>query len=97
MVSARGRPGTRPSAVHLGTKYEGGFSVPQDDAEAVLWYRLAANQGDARAQGRLGFMYRHGRGVPQDSAEAVRWFRLSADNGKRQRAVRRVPEWTPTP
>ena len=31
--------------------------VPQDYAEAVKWYRLAADQGDAAAQNNLGFMY----------------------------------------
>ena len=34
----------------LGTKYAVGLGVPQDDAQAVVWYRKAAEQGDARAQ-----------------------------------------------
>ncbi|MGA2404846.1 MAG: hypothetical protein ABSG91_24605, partial [Syntrophobacteraceae bacterium] len=29
--------------------------VPQDDAEAVKWYRKAAEQGDDRAQFELGW------------------------------------------
>ena len=52
-----------------------------DDAEAVRWYRLAAEQGDAIAQNNLGVMYRDGQGVPQDDAEAVRWYRLAAEQG----------------
>ena len=52
-----------------------------DYAEAVRWYRLAADQGNARAQGNLGTMYQDGRGVPQNYAEAVRWYRLAADQG----------------
>ena len=55
--------------------------VPQDYAEAVKWYRLAADQGYANAQHNLGFMYGNGQGVPQDYAEAVKWFRLAADQG----------------
>ena len=55
--------------------------MPQDNAEAVRWYRLAAGQGDASAQSNLGFMYQEGRGVPQDNAEAVRWYRLAAGQG----------------
>jgi TPR repeat protein len=55
--------------------------VPQNDAEAVKWYRLAADQGDARAQFNLGFSYDNGRGVPQNHAEALKWFRLAADQG----------------
>ena len=53
--------------------YANGSGVPQDAAEAVRWYRLAAEQGLARAQTNLGFMYANGSGVPQDAAEATRW------------------------
>jgi TPR repeat protein len=66
---------------NLGTMYAAGAGVPQDDAEAVKWYRMAAEQGDAGAQHNLGFMYRNGRGVPQDDAEAVRWYRMAAEQG----------------
>ena len=55
--------------------------MPEDDAEAVRWYRLAADQGDAGGQNNLGVMYADGRGVPEDDAEAVRWYRLAADQG----------------
>ena len=55
--------------------------VPQDYAEALKWYRLAADQGDASAQYNLGVMYAEGRGVPQDYAEALKWYRLAADQG----------------
>ncbi len=43
--------------------------------------RLAAEQGDARAQFALGLMYRDGEGVLKDDAEAVRWYRLAAEQG----------------
>ena len=66
---------------NLGVMYATGRGVPQDDAEAVRWYRLAAEQGDAIAQLNLGVMYATGRGVPQDDAEAVRWYRLAAEQG----------------
>jgi TPR repeat protein len=56
-----------------------GRGVPQDYAEAVKWFRKAADQGMARAQSDLGFMYADGQGVPQDFAEAVKWFRKAAD------------------
>ena len=38
----------------------------QDYAEALKWYRLAAEQGDAASQDNLGKMYASGEGVPQD-------------------------------
>ena len=65
----------------LGLMYANGEGVPQDDAEAVRWYRLAAEQGYVNAQTSFGFMYANGRGVPQDDAEAVRWYRLAAEQG----------------
>ena len=58
-----------------------GRGVPQDDKEAVKWYRLAAEQGQAQAQNNLGFMYANGEGVIQDDKEAVKWYRLGAEQG----------------
>ena len=62
--------------------YLEGRGVPQDDAEAVRWMRLAAERGQGDAQALLGSMYLEGRGVPQDDAEAVRWIRLAAERGQ---------------
>ena len=41
----------------LGFMYANGEVVPENDAEAVKWYRKAAVQGDASAQYNLGVMY----------------------------------------
>jgi TPR repeat protein/DNA-binding IscR family transcriptional regulator len=59
----------------------GAFDVPQNDAEAVKWYRLAADQGDADAQFELAGQYDEGVGVPQSEAEAMKWYRLAAEQG----------------
>ena len=40
----------------LGVMYEHGEGVRQDYAEAVRWYRKAAEQGDSDAQHNLGGM-----------------------------------------
>jgi hypothetical protein len=61
--------------------YLNGQGVPQDYAQALYWYRKAAEQGDADTQSSLGFMYRVGRGVPQDYAQALYWFRKAAEQG----------------
>ena len=53
----------------------------QDYAEAMRWYRLAAEQGDAGAANDLGAMYHNGLGVPVDTPEAAKWYRLAADKG----------------
>ena len=63
---------------NLGVMHYDGEGVPQDDAEAVKWYRLAADQGLAVAQENLGFMYRDGQGVPQDDVETYAWFSVAA-------------------
>jgi uncharacterized protein len=65
----------------LGDMYRKGTLVRQNHAEAVKWYRLAAEQGDAHSQFQLGASYTRGRGVPQDDGEAVKWYRLAAEQG----------------
>ena len=81
MVSPRADQGYAGAQNNLGLMYDNGEGVPQDDAEAVRWYRLAADQGTAAAQFNLGLMYDNGEGVPEDDAEAVRWYHLAADQG----------------
>ena len=41
--------GDARAQILLGILYEYGSGVPRDDAEAVRWYRLAAEQGSANA------------------------------------------------
>ena len=67
--------------VELGAMYSEGEGVPEDDKEAVKWFRLAAEQGLADAQFGLGLMYYKGEGVPEDDKEAVKWYRLAAEQG----------------
>jgi TPR repeat protein len=52
-----------------------------DFKEAVRWYRMAAEQGEAKAQFNLGVMYAKGQGVPQDFKEAMQWYYLAAMQG----------------
>ncbi len=58
-----------------------GRGVAQDYVEAARLYRLAAEQGHARARCDLGLMFDCGLGVKQDKAEAVRLYRLAAEQG----------------
>ena len=62
--------------------YTQGKGVPRDYAQALVWYRKAADQGDALAQFSLGLVYDNGQGVPQDFAQAVVWYRKAADQGE---------------
>ena len=58
---------------YMGSMYEQGRGVEKDEAEAVKWYRKAADQGDAGAQSIIGNVYAKGRGVAKDLTEAVKW------------------------
>jgi len=73
--------GYAEAQVQLGYVYARGDGVPEDDAEALRWYRLAAEQGYANAQVTLGYVYARGDDVAEDDAEAVRWYRLAAEQG----------------
>ena len=78
--------GDAAAQVFLGEAYLLGEGVPQDHAEAVHWFRLAAEQGqtDAQvslAQVSLGFAYLLGRGVPQDYISAHMWLNLASASG----------------
>ena len=75
-------PDNTSAQVRIGYMYEAGQGVSQDYAEAVRWYRRAAEQGDAEGQSNLGNMYRIGWGVSQDYAEAFRWYRRAAEQGE---------------
>jgi TPR repeat protein len=58
--------------------YKHGQGVPQDSAQAVTWYRRAAEQGLALAQLDLGLMYETGQGVSQDNIQAHKWLNQAA-------------------
>src|SRR5262249_31805490 len=63
---------------YLGVMYAAGQGVPQDHAEAVKWFRKAADQGDLAGQAGLGLAYANGEGVPQDHILAYMWLNLAA-------------------
>jgi TPR repeat protein len=54
------------------------YGVRQDPAEAIKWYRRAAEQGHLQATNDLAVMYREGRGVPQNYVESHKWLNLAA-------------------
>ena len=80
-VRKRAEQDDADAQTRLGIMYFAGRGVPQNDREALRWFRRAAEQGYADAQFALGTMYFAGRGVPQDDREAVRWFRRAAEQG----------------
>ncbi len=65
----------------LGKMYEFDNGVPRDYAQAMLWYRKAAEQGYANAEFRLGVLYANGSGVPTDKTQSAAWFQKAAEHG----------------
>ena len=61
--------------------YDNGEGVIEDNKEAVKWYRLAADQGDANSQLNLGWMYHYGEGVRRDEVTAYAWYNIAGSNG----------------
>lgn len=52
--------------------YAHGDGVPKDMGKALEWYKKAAAQGHADAQGLLSLMYFAGDGVSKDRVRAYR-------------------------
>ena len=77
-LKAAAEQGDATAQFNLGYMYDTGEGVPENDAEAVRWYRMAAEQGDATAQVSLGLMYALGLGVPKDDVQAYAWVNIGA-------------------
>ena len=61
-----------PSAAYnLGVLYDQGLGVAADAAQALAWYRKAADAGHAGAQYTLGQMYYEGIGVEANDAHGA--------------------------
>ncbi len=78
---AKAKGGDAEAQYALAVAFDTGDGVPEDDTQAVEWYRHAAKQGHVHAQHNLGVSYAHGEGVVRDLTEAVKWYRLAAAQG----------------
>ncbi len=78
-VKARAQAGDPDSELELGLRYEHGEGVPRDLAEALKWYRKAAEQNYAPGQYYLGVCYANGVGVAKDPVEAAKWYRKAVE------------------
>ena len=66
----------------LGEMYVLGHGTPPNDAEAVKWFRRAADQGNIHALISLALAYREGSiGLQRDLAEAAKLFSRAAEQG----------------
>eukprot|EP00960_Hanusia_phi_P071185 767491-Hanusia_phi.AAC.5 len=74
--------GDAAAQVALGQLYYfGARGIEQNYAEALRWYELAAEQGDANALGHIGNMYVQGIHVEANNETALKYFRQGAEKG----------------
>jgi uncharacterized protein len=82
-VKAKAEAGDAESQVDLCRRYDKGEGLVKDHAEAVKWYRKAAEQNLALAQYNLAVCYDRSvgcrDGVAEDQVEAVKWYRKAAE------------------
>jgi uncharacterized protein len=72
--SASSEPATTEGQVLLGNKY----LDEKNYSSAMVWFRRAAEHGNAVAQNNIGWLHENGFGVQQDYAEAMTWFSKAA-------------------
>ncbi len=59
----------------VATAFHDGEGVEEDYAQAIYWFRKAAESGCAESSCQLGSMYLNGRGLKkEDVGEAVKWY-----------------------
>jgi TPR repeat protein len=78
-LAAAANQGHVDSQLDLAEMYYQGDGLKKDHAEALRWYRQAAQKRDALAQYWVGRLYSRGEGVEKDPRAAANWFRQSAD------------------
>src|SRR2546427_4600496 len=81
LLKKRARAQEAAAQFEFGRKCEFGIDTRANPRVAAHWYRLAADQGLAKAEYSLGRLYFSGEGVRRDRAEAVKYFRRAAVQG----------------
>ena len=76
-LQERAATGDADAQCGMGKQYEHALGVPQDNTQAVLWLRKAAEQGNIIAQVELGVVFDN----MQDYAQAFTWYSKAAEQG----------------
>ena len=66
---------------YLGWMHHKGKGVQQNYAEALTWYRKAADRGYATSQNNLGWMHQNGLGVAKNYPKALSLYCKAAGQG----------------
>ena len=83
-IRAAARRGDPQAMYLLGVACAQGRHLPQDDAEAAVWFGRAAARDHVQAKVSLGYCCATGRGVRRDLAKAYMLLREAADAGDRK-------------
>ena len=76
-------PGSSFAQAWLGWYYAGNSDVlAADDAKALMFFQMAAEQGEHFAMYQLGEMYEGGRAGKQDMQQALAWYEKAAQSGQ---------------
>ncbi|MEZ5829936.1 MAG: hypothetical protein R3D05_02005 [Dongiaceae bacterium] len=71
--------GDVPMQLLVGSIYDYGQGVPQNHAEAVKWYQMAAERGSAKGQYQLGAIYARSPQI-RNPVEGYKWLTIAARN-----------------
>ena len=73
--------GDANSQFRIGRKYYEGNNIDQNSENGLKWLRLAAEQGNTKAEKYLGCIYAdpNSNGVDLNYEEALKWFLLAAE------------------
>lgn len=75
------KQGNVDAQCYLGSSYEFGTGVEQDDSKAIKWYKKAAKKNKDYALEHLAKYYETGKGVKRDLKKAMSLYRKAADQG----------------
>ena len=67
--------------------YQKGWGVRADNMEALKWFKLGAENGDALSENNLGYMYLKGFGTAKDTAKAAEYLQKAAAHGHKGAAM----------
>lgn len=74
----KAQKGDSAAQLELAIKYRDGKGVEKNNAEALRWGHMAADQGNADAMDFIGFMYFRGVAVPHDADIAIGYFKAAS-------------------
>ena len=91
LLSKYDEPGVSVNGqLNLGDMFYNGQGTTQNYKQAFKWYKKAAEQGYAPAQGVLGLMFFDGKGTTQDYVMAHMHLNVAASSGLEEAKKQRI-------